>query len=645
MTAELTVVEGPWTGRQFTLSQGEIGIGRNPENGVCVVDASVSRYHCVLHKRNGQYFLSDLQSNNGTLINGNRVLNAILLHSGDRISIGKTTLRFDGSGPESTDELEVEAAKEDSIGPETVVLDIDQAHRMSADFLATISPNELAIKRLEAVLEIGRMLNSEGVASVQERLLSLIGEIVPAESAAIVIAADSGEIRILCRWQRYMSIGCEVHFSRTIVNRVLAGAGAILSNDTSVDSQLRSSETFVTRRITSALCVALAVGDQCRGAVYLESTDPGVRFEQDHLKFLTAISGYAALVLENARKVETLKNENSRLLDAIQLKHDIVGRSKAIQDLEFAIRKLACADATVLIIGESGTGKELTAKALHMNSARSSKPFEAINCALLRGELLEAELFGHEKGAFTGACVKKVGKLEAANGGTVFLDEVAELPLSTQAMLLRVLQEREFTRVGGTDHVKVDIRILTATNKDLEDAVRDRTFRQDLFFRLNVVRLRTPPLRARSDDIPLLAEHFARRSAQRNKKLFSGISARALEALIGYSWPGNVRELENAIEHAVIFGSSGEILREDLPEKILFSVASDSEAPNNYHEAVRVAKEHIILGALAKTGKNYGAAAGLLGIHVNNLHRLIRDFNLKVRILGSEAGHAVNGRN
>src|SRR5207253_4817365 len=252
----------------------------------------------------------------------------------------------------------------------------------------------------------------------------------------------------------------------------------------------------------------------------------------------------------------------------------IVGESPAIVKLLQMIARLAPRDTSVLILGESGTGKELVARALHRQSPRAAKPFAAINCAALTETLLESELFGHEKGAFTGAVAQKKGKLEAAEGGTVFLDEVGELAAPLQAKLLRVLQEREFERVGGTRPIKLDIRLIAATNVDLNEASRTGKFRQDLYYRLNVVSLEVPPLREHPQDIPLLAAYFIARYSEKVNRRVAGISPKARTCLLHYSWPGNVRELENAIERAVVLGSTELILPEDLPDSILEETSS-----------------------------------------------------------------------
>jgi Nif-specific regulatory protein len=286
----------------------------------------------------------------------------------------------------------------------------------------------------------------------------------------------------------------------------------------------------------------------------------------------------------------------------------------------------------VLIIGESGTGKELVASAIHRNSPRTARPFIAINCAALTETLLESELFGHEKGAFTGAVAQKRGKFEEANGGTIFLDEIGELAQGMQAKLLRVLQERTVTRVGGNHDLRVDVRVIAATNRDLAEMVRAGRFREDLYFRLNVIALRTPALRDRREDIPALAAHFIQKHSRSAARRVSDISARTLRILARYEWPGNVRELENVIERALVLGSSETLVPDDLPDTLLESGAG-SDSPTNFHELVNEAKRNIVVSALQKTQGNYSEAARQLGIHPNNLHRLIR--NLEVKWTGS----------
>jgi DNA-binding NtrC family response regulator len=311
------------------------------------------------------------------------------------------------------------------------------------------------------------------------------------------------------------------------------------------------------------------------------------------------------------------------------IQHDLIGESQAMERVYAFIGKVAAADATVLILGESGTGKELVARAIHKNSARARGPFVAINCAALTEALLESELFGHERGAFTGAVSQKIGRMERAEGGTFFLDEVGELRAEAQAKLLRVVQERSFERLGGTRSLPLNIRIIAATNRDLHRGVERSEFRADLYYRLNALAVRMPALRERREDIPLLACHFVAKCREKLGRRIAGISRSARALLMSYDWPGNVRELENAIEHAAVLGSGERILPEDLPERILDygQVAAGGMAP--YHLAVKEAKRQLILRAFSEAAGDPAEAARRLGLQRTYLHRLVRNLDLR----------------
>jgi Nif-specific regulatory protein len=317
----------------------------------------------------------------------------------------------------------------------------------------------------------------------------------------------------------------------------------------------------------------------------------------------------------------------------IGIRHAIIGESARMGEVYRIIARAARTDTTVLIRGQSGTGKELAARAIHQNSPRASEPFVSINSAALTDTLVESELFGHEKGAFTGAIAQKKGRLELADRGTIFFDEIGEMAPPLQAKMLRVIQEREFERVGGTRTLRVDVRVVAATNKNLEEAVKKGEFREDLYYRLNVIMLTMPPLRERTDDIPLLAAYFIAKYSERCARRVIGLSQEARAHMMHYDWPGNVRELENAIERAVVLGNSDRILPEDLPEPILEAEAAGG-VTTGYHAAIRDAKRRVVVEALQQAGGRFNDAARTLGVHPNYLHRLVRTLDLRRELSG-----------
>ena len=332
---------------------------------------------------------------------------------------------------------------------------------------------------------------------------------------------------------------------------------------------------------------------------------------------------------EHQQLVEENLSLRQRLEDHYRFEN-IITKSSRMQRVIELIKVVAKSNATVLITGETGTGKELVARAIHSQSHRRGKPFIAISCAALPESLLESELFGHEKGSFTGAYAQKKGKFEVANGGTLFLDEVGEMSANIQVHLLRVLEEKEFTRVGGNEPIKVDVRVISATNKEPKRAIEKGEFREDLYYRLNVVTIELPPLRERKEDIPLLAQHFLNKFAQENHKEITEFSPEAMEFLLSYDWPGNIRELENAIERAVILAKDSLITIAGLPQKNM-PLARSAMPRKNLRE---VEKDHI-LNVLSETGGNYSEAARILGITRMTLYKKARECSLGVKKIDS----------
>ena len=340
---------------------------------------------------------------------------------------------------------------------------------------------------------------------------------------------------------------------------------------------------------------------------------------------------HVALVVEKALEQQRLKQNLAVLSEEVDKRHRLIaGTSEKMRRAIDAAKKSASSSSTVLLLGESGVGKELFARAIHNWSARCERPFVAINCVGLSKDLLESELFGYERGAFTGAQQRKKGKIELADGGTVFLDEIGDISEALQTKLLRFLQEREFERVGGTELIRVDVRIIAATNRNLQAAVKAGRFREDLYYRINVVPLALPPLRERKEDIPELAQVFVALCAGRAKRHFTQLSDQAMEKLLAYEWPGNVRELANVIERAVVLGQPPTIQIDDLPVELLItSLPGPTSAHLNYHESVEVRRREVILKALQQTNGNRTAAAKLLGLERAYFQKLLKSFDIQ----------------
>jgi Nif-specific regulatory protein len=626
-------IAGPLQGTILPLGEAETSIGRKSGNTVAIGDDALSRRHCAVRQQTSSFVLRDLESRNGTFVNGLPVQERVLEH-GDQIRAGISVFLFlVGEEVPQAEDGPVEMDDEAVIsGPTARLRREDSIYLQPEKAVASLADSRVA-RDLEALLKIGGIIHSiPRLTDLARQLIRLIFEVIPAQRGALFLAVHEGE------WDAIAShtAGCEggkVVVSRTVLRQVREEGVALLRNNVLENAEFQSSVSLEAAHVNCLLAVPLELHNRVTGAIYLDSSAAENPFDEGHLELISGIAGVAAPALENARRVDWLERENERLNAEILVQHNMVGESAKMRGVHQFIARVSAADATVLIRGESGTGKELVARAIHTNSRRAGKPFVAINCAALTETLLESELFGHEKGAFTGASAQKRGKLEAAEGGTVFLDELGEMTPPLQVKLLRVLQEREFERVGGTRTVRVDIRVIAATNRDLEAAIAAGRFRQDLFYRLNVVSVTMPPLRERREDIGLLASYFTARYAAKCARKITGISPEARALLASYDWPGNVRELENAIERAIVLGSDDLIHPEDLPESLLESDSGvNAGAGTKFHDAVKETKKQLIVRAVEQSGGSYTEAARVLGLHPNYLHRLIRNLNLKAAL-------------
>jgi Nif-specific regulatory protein len=632
MNPRLVALTGPASETTFPLRDSEVGIGRGASNQICISDPVLSRQHCIIERTGGQYVVRDLGSRHGTLVNG-MPISEQLLSDGDQIVLGNSILCFLLTDEQARPQVcRAELSDVEHLqGSQTLLRQQDAIYLNSETLTGDLLRRGRVARDLNTLLEIAKHIsNIRTSESLAWQLLGMIFDVVPAERGAMISFTDDPEqINWTVAWDRVRGVGAPVRVSRTIVRRVVSEQSGLMITDVPGNEELRGSASLLDVPIHSLICAPIVVAGKIAGVIYLDTHNPKTRFDDDHLQMLTAIASLSGLALDNLSYLEALKQENRDLRTQMTLEHNMVGASPEIREVFEFIRRVATTDSTVLIEGESGTGKELVARAIHQNSPRADRPFVAINCAAIAESLLESELFGHERGAFTGAVAQKKGKIENANGGTLFLDEVGELALPLQAKLLRVLQEREFERVGGARPMKIDIRVIAATNRDLQDAVRTGTFRKDLFYRLDVVSITVPPLRERREDIPLLAEHFIANISRKCNLRSKVLSPETKLCLTNYDWPGNVRELQNAIERALVLGSTNAILLEDLPEAICESSPAGAVTAK-YTGAMKDTKKQLILQAMREANGSYIEAAKSLGIHPNSLLRLIRRLDLKI---------------
>ena len=628
MSPNLVAVSGPLSGGAFPLDQPETSIGCDRSNNIALADATISPRHCVLAWNGQQIVVRDFDRANPTFVNGLPADDRALQH-GDRLQMGSSlfVLTFGDVSPSRQVRVALEAAP-----PRSMRVMRREDALMGGARLAHTSAARLA-RDLVGLMRVNSAINAvRGLVALERPLIELLAEIVPTSRGALIFTSDPDEIPAGEREDASGDVR-QLYVSRPMIERVLRETVGVLAEA----AQNGGSHEGALPPSRSLLAAPLVAFEEVLGAIYLESDSPDQPFDEGHLSLLMSVAAVAGTALGYERHAEWLTRENRRLQDELAGGHNIVGHSEPMRAVFQRLARVAPTESTVLVTGESGTGKELVAYAIHSNSPRAERPFVAINCAAITETLLESELFGYEKGAFTGAVAQKKGRLEMAEGGSVFLDEIGELSPALQAKLLRVLQDRAFERVGGTRRVAVDFRLIAATNRNLEEAIAQGIFRRDLYYRLNVVALTIPPLRERPDDIPLLAQYFIHRHAGKIKRRVTGFTPAALACLSKYEWPGNVRELENAIERAVVLGSTDQILAEDLPDAVVEAgaegaIIAPASTSSRFHDVITQSKKDLIVQVFTKAGGNYTVAAQLLGLHPNYLHRLIRNLNLKASL-------------
>ncbi|MBI4395036.1 MAG: nif-specific transcriptional activator NifA [Candidatus Omnitrophica bacterium] len=504
-------------------------------------------------------------------------------------------------------------------------------------------------KELFALTEISKAISSSlDLTTVMQNILNLLHENLKMDRGTLTLLdRQTGElsIEVACGLDLDEIRRGRYKIGEGITGKVVAAGEPIVVPNVGKEPLFlnRTRSRDLTKSNIAFICVPIKLEDKTIGALSVDRLfREDISFDED-VKLLTIISSMIAQAVRIHELVEkekeSLTSENIRLKSELKKKFhpvNIVGESKRMIDVYSSIDLVSTTKATVMLRGESGTGKELVAKAIHYRSERADKPFIKVSCAALPETLLESELFGYEKGAFTGASAMKCGRFELAHTGTLFLDEIGDIPLSTQVKLLRVLQEKEFERLGGVETIHVDIRLIVATNKDLEREVREGKFREDLYYRLNVIPVFLPPLRERKEDLPLLVQHFLRKANEENGKQIKRVSDEAWEYLMNYSWPGNVREVENAIERAVVMCKEEVVGREHFPFDLQAHITkpaddalvAQNDGVQNLPQAIENLEKQLLLSALKKSSGNKRKAARLLGITERILGYKVKQYRL-----------------
>jgi DNA-binding NtrC family response regulator len=633
--ARLVVVEGPDLGHEFEIPLRGGGIGRGEDNVVQLSDLAVSRSHCLLDLRDGRLCLVDEGSRNRTLVNGKPVT-VHVLHEGDEISLGKTRLAYLPS------EGGVAVMRESL--PSRVTMEVGSREILRAATQGIVTGDDRARRHLAALAAMANALRDAGDRDALGRAVCESTQATLAADRAFLLFRDAGA-------------------------RMSPSAAAVAPSDPE-GSQLALPREVIDKVVSEAKAIALDGGHGGRvalaapihgmgedapiGMLYADRNTPHP-FDQIDLMAVGCLAHMVSAAVVGLEMREALSRENRDLEERLGGGgREFVGASGPARAVMGFAGKVGPSDATVLLTGESGSGKEMVARSIHRASRRSKGPFIAVNCAAMTETLIESELFGHEKGAFTGATERKLGRFEMADKGTLFLDEVGELPLSCQTKFLRVLEEQEFERVGGTRSIRTDVRVVAATNRDLAAMSRQGGFREDLFYRLSVIHTVVPPLRERRDDIPELAGYFLDRLRHQVPRRVNGFAHDAMRALCNHPWPGNVRELKNAVERAIVLGDGAQIRLEDLPPGMAAGGGVSPTAPFNVVNVVKAAsptppagtpivpqggaepvarslrdlEREGIVAALKATAGNKAQAAQILEIDRSTLYKKIKDYKI-----------------
>jgi transcriptional regulator with GAF, ATPase, and Fis domain len=644
----LEVTHGQLKGKVVESAEDSVRIGRAADSDLVLTDDHVSSDHARIVFKGDKYTLIDLRSTNGTAV----------LRNGDRIALG------DSNGREMTlvngDVIELGSSERIASMTVTLAPDKEDAHVLTVRKIDELEPATTTFEkdgRLRMIYESQRKIGRAGeLVEVLEAISDATFELVPkATHVTLILREDdeeggvssaSGYVPVMTRVRGQTGPSREpIPVTRSVFRKVVSERAAVVAAD--APAEVGRSESLMGASIRSTLGVPLWKGDEILGILQIDNRETAGVFASSDLEVMAVLAHNASLAVANARLVkrlraaeERLKKENAFLKGREESRRtggkggtpEIIGQSGAIKSLIAQIDKVVDTRVTVLIEGETGVGKELVAASVHYRSRRRDKLFVGQNCAAMPENLLESELFGHKKGAFTGAHEEKKGLFEIADGGTLFLDEVTEMPFTLQSKLLRALQEGEIRPVGSTQERRVNVRIVAATNRNLEKEVAEGRFREDLYYRLKVFPLRVPPLRERREDIPILASHFLARYSTELGKPAGGFSQQTMELLQGYDWPGNVRELQNEVQRLVIQIDPGGFVTPDMLSPRVRQVEGMIErvkpTKGTLKEMMDQLERWLLIEALREHKNNKTAAARALGITREGLHKKLRGFGL-----------------
>lgn len=592
----LSWAEAPDRPKRYAIYKKLTTLGSAPDNDVVLEGAGVIPYHAVVLFDGRDFVLREV-SREGEIEQNGRKRRTFRLRHGDHVGLGSVVIDFS-----AYDEYAGQAPAGAGASEEQLIQGLTRLHDFSKALMGKADIDELLPALLDSVVAL---------TQADKGFLLMFEDGKPTIRASRNLGPEA---------QTHAEQDAAKLVSDSILRQVVERREPVLVADALHDAAFSTAQSVIDLKLCSVMCVPLLEEGHLLGVLYLGNDRIANLFDENHLRILTVFAGQASLILQKARLLDRFRQDRDKYKAQAEDQRfgDLIGSSPAMLDVFARVRKVAPTDVSVLITGETGTGKELIAREIHRRSNRAKGPFIAINCGAIPESLMESELFGHVRGAFTGAVATAVGKFQAANGGTIFLDEVGELPLSLQVKLLRVLQDRVVVKVGDTKPERIDVRVLAATNKTLEDEVRAQRFREDLYYRLNVVAIALPPLRERGEDLVTLANYFVRKYREEFNSPVTGFSPEALAAIRRFEWPGNVRQLENRIKKAMVLCDGTLLGPQDL------DLAAEDLAPIlPLAQAKEEFQRKYVLEILERNGGNRTKTAKDLGVDPRTIFRYL----------------------